>query len=250
MKYIIANWKMNKTLDEANDFIRSLRTVIDKDKNLHILIAPPIIYLPILSKSFKGIDFVAQNVSFQEFGAYTGEVSANMLQPYIHYSLIGHSERRQYFNEDNITLYEKILMCLKHDIQPILCVGESKNERDSGEYFSLIKKQLKETVLLLKDSDLLKIMIAYEPVWAIGTGKTASSNQISEVHNHIREILINRLGDVKANEIPILYGGSCSSSNTSSVLVQKNVDGLLVGGASLDVEHFKNMIDIAYSLSF
>jgi triosephosphate isomerase len=93
-------------------------------------------------------------------------------------------------------------------------------------------------------------MIAYEPVWAIGTGKTASSNQISEVHNHIREILINRLGDVKANEIPILYGGSCSSSNTSSVLVQKNVDGLLVGGASLDVEHFKNMIDIAYSLSF
>jgi len=228
----------------------NLRTVIDKNKNFRILIAPPIIYLPILSQSFNDIDFVSQNVSFQDSGAYTGEVSANMLQAYVHYSLIGHSERRQYFNEENMTLHDKILMCLKYNIQPILCIGESNNERDSGKYFSVIEKQLQETVMFLKDSDLLKMMIAYEPVWAIGTGKTASSNQISEVHNHIREILINRLGDVKANEIPILYGGSCNSSNTSCVLTQKNVDGLLVGGASLDVEHFKNMIDIAYSLSF
>jgi len=249
MKYIIGNWKMNKTLDESKDFIRKLSDFLDQEKSYRVLIAPPIIHLPILSQSFHDIDFVAQNIAFQEFGAYTGEVSANMVHDYANYSLIGHSERRQYFHENNKQLYDKILMCFKYNIKPILCIGESANERISGNYFNVIEQQLKETVMLLNDSDLINIMVAYEPVWAIGTGETASSEQISELHSHIRKIFTNRLGAIKANNIPILYGGSCNSSNTSSILNQKNVDGLLVGGASLDITHFKNMIDTAYSLS-
>ena len=119
-------------------------------------------------------------------------------------------------------------MCFKYNIKPILCIGESADERISGNYFNVIEQQLKETVMLLSDSDLINIMVAYEPVWAIGTGETASSEQISELHSHIRKIFTNRLGAIKANHIPILYGGSCNSSNTSSILNQKNVDGLLV----------------------
>tara|TARA_B100001250_G_scaffold413919_1_gene449764 strand:+ start:3705 stop:4457 length:753 start_codon:yes stop_codon:yes gene_type:complete len=248
MKYIIGNWKMNKKLNDATNFLENLNSVIDKKINCEILIAPPIVYLPSLFKSYSDIGLVAQNLASQEYGAYTGEVSANMLQGYVNYSLIGHSERRHYFNEENTTLYAKILICLKYNIKPILCIGESKGERDLGTHFSVIEQQLKETVLLLNDRDLLKVIIAYEPVWAIGTGETASSNQIRELHNHIRKIFINRLGESNANNIPILYGGSCNSINTSSILTQKNVDGLLVGGASLDIDHFKNMIETAYGL--
>ena len=249
MSYIIGNWKMNKTLDEATDFIETLRGFSDIKQDSYVLIAPPIVYLPILSQSFSDISFVSQNISFQESGAFTGEVSANMLKSYVNYSLIGHSERRQYFNEDNKQLYSKILICLKHNIKPILCIGESNAERLSGEYLSIIKKQLNETIMLLSDDDLLRIMVAYEPVWAIGTGETASSDQISEVHNYIRQVFIERLGEAQASTIPVLYGGSCKSSNTHSILTQKNVDGLLVGGASLDVSHFMDIIKISHELS-
>lgn len=249
MKYIIGNWKMNKDIDDAIDFLNYLKSIIDTKVHCSILIAPPIIHLPVLSNLFSGIDFVSQNIAFDDFGAYTGEVSAKMVKKYVHYSLVGHSERRQHFHENNQILYQKILMCLKYKITPILCVGESKNDRDSDNYFSIIEEQLKETLMLLNDLDLSKLIVAYEPVWAIGTGKTAALSQISEVHNYIRQILVQRLDNSKGNKIPILYGGSCNASNTSSILVQNNVDGLLVGGASLDINHFKEMIKIAYGLS-
>jgi len=246
MRYIIANWKMNKTVDEAVNFIDTLIEFLNNKENTshHILIAPSTIHLPILSQSLSNsFNLVAQNIAFKDAGAYTGEVSAKMLSKYVQYSIVGHSERRQYFNEDNEMLYQKLVMCLQHNITPIFCIGENKKDRDSDHYLPIIQKQLEQTLMLLNDDDLLKTIVAYEPVWAIGTGNTASLDQISELHTYIRSVLVQRLGE-KGNGIPILYGGSCNVTNTKSILTQNNVDGLLVGGASLDIIHFQKMINM------
>ena len=246
MTYIIANWKMNKTASEAIEFIDTLTDYLNNKQSIphHILIAPSTIHLPLLFKSLsKSFHLAAQNIAFKDAGAYTGEVSAKMLSEYVQYSIVGHSERRCYFNEDHQMLHQKLVMCLQHNITPIFCVGENKNDRDSNNYFAIIRQQLEETLMLLNDDDLLKTIVAYEPVWAIGSGNAASLHQISELHTYIRSILIQRLGD-KGHGIPILYGGSCNLSNTKSILTQNNVNGLLVGGASLDVIHFQKMIDM------
>tara|TARA_Y100000994_G_C15686777_1_gene440032 strand:+ start:1126 stop:1848 length:723 start_codon:yes stop_codon:yes gene_type:complete len=237
---------MNKTAREAVKFIDALTDYLNNKKSIshHILIAPSTIHLPILSKSLsKSFNLAAQNIAFKDAGAYTGEVSAKMLSEYVQYSIVGHSERRCYFNEDHQILYQKLVMCLQHNITPIFCIGENKNDRDANNYLTIIQQQLNETLMLLDDDDLLKTIVAYEPVWAIGSGNAASLDQISELHTYIRSILFQRLGE-KSNDIPILYGGSCNSSNTQSILTQNNVDGLLVGGASLDVVHFQKMIDM------
>ena len=242
MKYIIGNWKMNKTLDEATDFIMNLRRVIDKNKNFRILIAPPIIYLPILSKSFNTIDFVSQNVSFQDFGAYTGEVSANMLQAYVHYSLIGHSERREYFNETNQDLKMKVDLALSNNLDVIFCCGESLEQRESHIHFDWIKSQIEESLFHLTEEEFSKIVIAYEPIWAIGTGVTASSSQAEEVHAFIRGVISDKYGENVSGNCSILYGGSCNPNNSRELFSKENIDGGLIGGASLDANSFVEII--------
>lgn len=246
MKYIIGNWKMNKTAPESIDFMRKLSSFLMEDTydfNCHVVIAPPVIHLPHCFQFSKEINLAAQNLAAEDFGAYTGEISAAMLSEYVKYAIIGHSERRQYFQETAVILNKKITMAFKYNIRPVFCVGEKEQDREFGNYFNVIEGQLNETIMLLPDELLSNCIIAYEPVWAIGTGKTPSLAQIEEMHTYIRKMLVSKIGKYNASKMPILYGGSCSVKNSSSILHQNNVDGLLVGGASLDFMHFKQIIE-------
>ena len=245
MIHIVANWKMNKNSHEAisfiNDFVSLSKKTISSSI-CRVLIAPPLIHLPILAS--QPIDLVSQNISFAENGAYTGEVSVDMISDYVSYSLVGHSERRQYFNEDSDILLRKLSLCFQYNITPIFCFGENSEDRKTGNYLSVIEEQLNSTLLSLEFNPL-NIILAYEPVWAIGTGEHAHPDQINEVHNYVRAILGKKNQDSIPSKIPILYGGSCNSLNAKSILSQENVDGLLIGGASLDVQHFLKIIKIA-----
>jgi len=248
MVHIIGNWKMNKSRTEALDFSKKLSSFITNHNfsNCHIFISPSSIHLSSMYQEKLPFDLVAQNISFADFGAYTGEVSAAMVGEYVSHTLLGHSEQRIYFNESDKNLYKKIILALKHNLKPIFCFGEQKNDRDSGDYLSVIEKQLEHTVMLLGSQDFSNIILAYEPVWAIGTGEHALPNQIHEVHAHVRGFISKKIGTLEASKIPILYGGSCSVKNTKVILSQPDVNGLLVGGASLDVDHFCQIIQIAH----
>ena len=191
---------------------------------------------------------MAQNIATYDSGAYTGEISASMVSDYASYAIIGHSERRSFFNETNSVLLKKINMCFKYNITPIFCVGENIEDRKKGTYLSIIEKQLNETIMSL-NFDPSRIILAYEPTWAIGTGEHANSEQITEVHNHIRLMVSKKNGASQTNQIPILYGGSCNSENAQSILSQENVNGLLIGGASLDLKHFLKIIKISHEIS-
>ena len=252
MIYVVANWKMNKTKDESIRFFDKLDALLEDyvDKSVcNVLVAPPNIHLPVLDGVSKITSLVAQNIGFEEFGAYTGETSILMLPQGVEYVLVGHSERRQYFYENNDVLFKKVSICLDNNLKPIFCFGENLDDRESGLYLSIIKEQLMDTILSLDESQIPSVMLAYEPVWAIGTGKHAEPEQINEVHDFVRKILIEQFGVSCAQNIPILYGGSCNSKNAHSILSQNNVNGLLIGGASLDVNHFDQIITIAHELS-
>lgn len=250
--YIIGNWKMNKTLVDVEDFCSSLtKWSMRGSSHLEVGVAPAAIHLPVIRM---GTDFsvVAQNISSEENGAYTGEISASMVSEYARYVLVGHSERRMYFNETNDILVKKLILCYKHNLIPIFCFGESLESREKGDYLSIIKQQLEEVILSVPFTSspsfaTRNLVLAYEPVWAIGTAEPASPDQISEVHDFVCDLLINKLG--KLNDyVPILYGGSCNSENAKLILGQKNVNGLLIGGASLDCDHFSQIIKIAHEL--
>ena len=247
MIHIIGNWKMNKSRIEALDFSKKLSSFITKHNfsNCCISISPSSVHLSSLYHEKLPFDLVAQNISFADFGAYTGEVSAAMVSEYVSYTLIGHSEQRMYFNETNENLYKKIILALKHNLKPIFCFGEQKTDRESGDYLSVIEKQLENTVMLLGGQDFSNIILAYEPVWAIGTGEHALPDQIHEVHAHVRSFISNQIGGLPSVKIPILYGGSCNIQNTKVIISQPHVDGLLIGGASLDVDHFCQIIQVA-----
>lgn len=252
MKYIVANWKMNKTIDESVHFMEELTSFLKQSLNKSIcsvFVAPPAIHIPLLVNVSAFVSLTGQNVSSEDFGAYTGELSAVMLSQYVKYVIVGHSERRKYFNETNQILYKKLSLCFQYKMRPIFCVGEKKEDRNSGDYLSIIKKQLQNTIMLLPDDDLHSLIIAYEPIWAIGTGQTASLDQIEEVHSYIKDLLVEKTGDSTGRKIPVLYGGSCTAKNARSILIQNNVDGLLVGGASLDFSHFQEIIEIAHKIS-
>ena len=247
MVYIIGNWKMNKTRLDALDFSEKLSSFITEHKfiNSHISIAASSIHLPLLYHKKLPFNLVSQNISFANHGAYTGEVSAAMVGEYVKSTLIGHSEQRIYFHETNENLYKKIILALQYNLKPIFCFGEQKTDRESGNYLSIIEKQLENTVMLLNDQDISRIILAYEPVWAIGTGEHALPDQIHEVHAHIRTFMSKKIGSIMSSKIPILYGGSCNVENAKSILMQPDVNGLLIGGASLDIEHFCQIIQIA-----
>jgi triosephosphate isomerase len=238
---IAGNWKMNLTCDEGHGLINEI------NKNhipCDVWIFPPSIYLQHHILSFKDspIKIGSQNVNEHESGAYTGEVSAKMLRDIdCKHILVGHSERREYYAETNGTCNKKIKSAHANDIHVIYCVGESLNERENGDTLKLISSQLKEG---LKDVDLSKnLTIAYEPIWAIGTGKTATSDQAQDVHAHIRSELTRLSDESTANSIRILYGGSVKANNSKELLSKRDIDGALVGGASLKADEFVNIIN-------
>ena len=242
MIYIVANWKMNKNYIEAINYIKKINNFSDFDvKKLNILIAPPAIYLESIY-SISSFLLAAQNVSDQDNGAFTGEISAQMLSRYVKYVIIGHSERRQLFFESNLIIKKKIDMCFQHELSPIFCFGENKEARIQGDYLNFIKAQIEGVLFDLDLSKIKTVLLAYEPIWAIGTGDTATTQQIEEVHDYVRSLLISKFGQSIGSMMPILYGGSCNADNVVSILSNLNVNGLLIGGASLDAVHFMNII--------
>ena len=247
-KNIVAgNWKMNKTLQEGTSFIEELKATLS-GKTLHcdVVIGAPFIHLASIASLAEGspIGIAAENCANKAEGAYTGEVSAAMVASTgARYVILGHSERRAYYGEDNTILTEKVRLALENGLTPIFCIGEVKEEREAGKHFQVVEEQLAGTLFGLSPEDFSKVVLAYEPVWAIGTGLTASSAQAQEIHAHIRHLIAKKFGASIADNCTILYGGSCNASNAKELFAQPDVDGGLIGGASLSVEKFLPIIE-------
>jgi triosephosphate isomerase (TIM) len=250
-KIVAGNWKMNKTSEEARALTSEiLGMVADEVKgNVKVIFCTPFPYLVSTSNQLGNntrISVGAQNCSEHEWGAYTGEVSAPMLKSInIPYVLIGHSERRQYFGENGKLLAKKVDVALKHGLTPIFCCGEPLDVREKNEHEKLVKQQVEESLFHLDAAVLQKIVIAYEPVWAIGTGKTATAQQAQDMHAVIRKHLAGKYGQPVADSISILYGGSVNAANAKELFSCPDVDGGLVGGASLKSREFTEIIKSA-----
>lgn len=249
-KLIVAgNWKMNKTFDEADELLATLASKIeDKDLKCEMVVCPPALYLEMATDYAEEskLQVGAQNASNHESGAYTGELSAAMLESVdVEYCIIGHSERRQYFGEKEDVLSEKVNKLLDHSIKPIYCCGEVKEQREDDSYFDVVRRQLKEGVFHLNESEFSNVVVAYEPVWAIGTGLTATPAQAQEMHAFIRSLIAEAYNDTVADNTSLLYGGSCNAANAKELFSQDDVDGGLIGGASLKADDF-----IKIALSF
>lgn len=244
-KVIIAgNWKMNKTVSESVEFIEELKKE-ELDKEVECVVCAPFISLERLSIASKNtaIKLGAQNVSQYDNGAYTGEISTSMLKDLnMEYVILGHSERRQYFLETNEVINQKVQKVLSSKMTPILCVGETLEERESGKMNDVIATQIKEGLANLSFEQSKGVVVAYEPIWAIGTGKTATSDQANEMAMFIRKQLRELFQDV-AEDISILYGGSVKPNNIKDIMVQTDIDGALVGGAALKVDSFAELVN-------
>jgi triosephosphate isomerase len=242
-----ANWKMNLTCQQGVALLQTLISAeISLIDNHSVVFAVPFPYLTVamdLVRHKKNYFVAAQNCSDKKSGAYTGEVSAEMLKSLdLAYCLVGHSERREYFGESNLMLADKINLCLANRITPIFCCGEALQTRELNQQNTFVEQQLRESLFHLSSEELLKIVIAYEPIWAIGTGKTASTEQAQEMHAYIRSVLKNQYGDPTAQQVSILYGGSVKANNARELFSSKDVDGGLVGGASLIAAEFIEII--------
>jgi triosephosphate isomerase len=245
-KNIVAgNWKMNNNLQEGLTLANDLQEVLNgKTVHCDVVICTPFIHLPLVAKEVKTIGVGAQNCADKVSGAYTGEVSAAMVASTgAKYVILGHSERRAYYGETNAGLKEKVLLALANDLTPIFCIGEVLAERESGIQNTVVETQIRESLFDLSAEDFSKIVLAYEPVWAIGTGKTATSDQAQEMHAFIRKTLTDKYGAAVANETSILYGGSCNAGNAKELFANPDVDGGLIGGASLAVDKFLPIIE-------
>ncbi|HEY6954596.1 MAG TPA: triose-phosphate isomerase [Flavisolibacter sp.] len=242
-----ANWKMNLTYQQGEKLLNDiLQAQIQLQEQQQVIFAVPFPYL-IMAKSGvaddRGYSIAAQNCSDKKSGAYTGEVSAEMLQSIgVKYCVIGHSERREYFLENNKVLAEKVNICLQHEITPIFCCGEPLRIREENNQNQFVQQQLEESLFHLSPAQIKTIVIAYEPIWAIGTGKTATTEQAQEMHKHLRSVIAGKYGDAVANEIPVLYGGSVKANNAAELFGSPDVDGGLVGGASLVAKDFIDII--------
>lgn len=242
-----ANWKMNLTYQQGEQLLDDiLKEGIALKDHQRAVFAVPFPYLMMAEKKLngrKGYAASAQNCSDKKSGAYTGEVAAEMLQSVnIQYCVLGHSERREYFAENNQTLAQKTVLCLENNITPIFCCGEPLHIREANAQQEFVATQLKESLFSLSKEAIGKIVIAYEPIWAIGTGRTASAAQAQEMHKHIREFLTAQYGEACANNVPILYGGSVKGANAQELFSCPDVDGGLVGGASLNAAEFATII--------
>jgi triosephosphate isomerase len=243
--FIAGNWKMNKTIPEAIDFTNQLKKLHAMSDDREIVIAPSFLSLYPVAKVLRGskIHLSAQNLSDKAEGAYTGEVSAAMLKDAgCEYVIIGHSERRNIFGEHDDLINRKINIALATGLNPIFCVGETLSEREEERTFHVIERQIKEGLNNLKTDDIRRLVVAYEPVWAIGTGKTATREQAQEVHVFIRRLMETAYGKHVAGTVPIIYGGSVNPKNIGALMAERDIDGALVGGASLDVESFSRII--------
>jgi len=242
---IAGNWKMFKTgpeaLETADRLLKLLSTTMDVD----VMIAPPFTALAQVSDLLKKtrISLGAQNLFWEAEGAYTGEISASMLvSAGCRYVIVGHSERRQYFGETDETVNQKIKAAVTNDLIPVMCIGESETERESKETFSVLDRQVQKGLKGFSADEMETLVMAYEPVWAIGTGKTATADQAQEVHLFLREMLEKKFGNNLAKSIRILYGGSVKSDNITELMTMPDIDGALIGGASLEPETFSKIV--------
>ena len=246
-KIVAGNWKMNKNLQEGVALATELNEVLTAEKpNCDVVICTPFIHLAtvsdIINHSVMGLG--AENCADKASGAYTGEVSAEMVKSTgAEYVILGHSERREYYNETPAILKEKVDLALINGLKVIFCIGESLAQREANEQNAVVKTKLEGSVFHLAPAEFANIVIAYEPIWAIGTGKTATAEQAEEIHAYIRSIIAEKYGDEVAENTSILYGGSCKASNAPELFAKKDIDGGLIGGASLKVPDFKGIID-------
>ena len=250
-KIIAGNWKMNKTNAEAKILVADLIQEIGRFSDAEIVLCPPFTALAAVSELLNDVTNIrlgAQNMHEAASGAYTGEISAGMLRDlYVRYVILGHSERRQYFHEDNATINRKTKAALAAELRPIVCVGETLPERESNKWKKVLETQLTEGLAGLTDKEVVDIILAYEPVWAIGTGKTASPAQAEEAHQWIRKVLGTNFNHATAEKVRIQYGGNVKAENAKELLSKPDIDGALVGGASLDARGFTAIIKNACS---
>jgi triosephosphate isomerase len=242
---IAGNWKMYKTVPEAVAAAKELKDLVAHATDVDIMIAPTFTGLASVATAISNsnITLGAQNLFWEKEGAYTGEISADMLlSAGCEMVIIGHSERRQYFHETDSTVNKKIRAALSANLIPIMCVGETEAQREANETFSILDKQIQKGLEEFSSNDLASLIIAYEPVWAIGTGKTATSAQAQEVHAYLRKWIAEKLGQALAYSIRILYGGSVKPNNVKELMSMPDIDGALVGGASLNPDTFKQLV--------
>ena len=245
---IAGNWKMNKIPREAAELVQALKDRVGEIDRVDIVLIPPFTALETVYRLIKGskLSLGAQNIHWEEKGAYTGEVSASMIKETgCQYVIIGHSERRQYSGETNEAVNKKIKSALKFDLTPIVCVGERLEEREKEETFQVVESHVREGLTGLSEEEVLRIVIAYEPVWAIGTGRTATPRQANEVHTFIRQLLSDIYSEDIAHRVRILYGGSVKPDSISALMAEPEIDGALVGGASLDAQSFSEIVQRA-----
>ena len=245
-KSIVAgNWKMNITVAEARDLVDQILRDLGEVKGVDIVLCPPFTALSAVSEAITStpLDLGAQNMHWEKAGAYTGEISSGMLRElFCHYVILGHSERRAYFGETDEIVNDKVRAALNSNLHPIVCVGETLEQREFGATESFIEAQLRGSLRDLSDHELQSLIIAYEPVWAIGTGRTATPDQAQEVHAFIRGVIRNMASSAIADAVRLQYGGSVKPGNASELFSQPDIDGGLIGGASLDARSFVEIV--------
>lgn len=238
---IMGNWKMFNTVEEAENLVAGIKAGSYKETEAIIVVCPPFTALSAVSKLIEGsnISLGAQNMHPETEGAFTGEVSPVMIKELrCRYVVLGHSERRQYFHETDEFINEKVKTALKYSLIPVLCIGETLEQRESGQHLPVVRSQFEKSLADISKDDITKIVIAYEPVWAIGTGKTATPEQAEQMHSYIRRLLTEKYGQELGSRVFLLYGGSVKPDNIATLIDKPNVDGALVGGASLKAESF------------
>ncbi len=247
-KLIAGNWKMNKTSADAAVLAQEIVAAVGKTNDVDIVVCPPFTSLDSVGKALEGssIKLGGQNMHHEASGAYTGEISAQMLRSYYAgYVILGHSERRTYFKESDAFINQKVIAALKSELKPILCVGETLVEREGGDTLKVVQTQTEQGLEGVSKEQATSLVIAYEPVWAIGTGKVATTEQAQEVHAFIRSLLTKLYGEAIAQKIRILYGGSMKPANAPELLTQKDIDGGLIGGAALEARSFVELVKAA-----
>ncbi|MGG7036645.1 MAG: triose-phosphate isomerase [Flavobacterium sp.] len=245
-KIVAGNWKMHKNAEETEDLLNELINELPDDTEAQIIVAPTFVNLAsaVDHLEFTNIAVAAQNMHQCEGGAFTGEISADMLKSIgINTVILGHSERRAYFHETDALLAEKTNTALKHDMTVIFCIGEELKDRQNKQHFNVVENQLHDGLFHLKDSDWKQIVLAYEPVWAIGTGETATPEQAQEMHEFIRETIRKKYGNKIAEDVSILYGGSVKPENAKEIFSKPDVDGGLIGGAALKASDFSAIVN-------
>ena len=251
VKYlIVANWKMNKTAADAVEFVEEIKPTYGNQADVGVVLCAPYTALGALAPVFEGtnLGLGAQNMHPEASGAYTGEISSTMLRDlYVNHVILGHSERRAYFKETDEFINAKVKTAVKSQLKAILCVGESLEEREAGRTIEVVTNQLQEGLKDVQSKYAGQVVVAYEPVWAIGTGKVATAEQAQEVHAHIRSMLKKQFS-AKGARMPILYGGSMKPGNAKELLAQPDINGGLIGGAALKVKSFKDIIKVALEL--